>query len=207
MMVPAPNAQKPLLAGMRPFNNCNQESFTSSESDLLNVDDSSHLRFKNDATLKPNEFTDTRMLESFSNPTIGYADLDANLLSVYGVPTQKRSTRSNIRQNEQTWQPYTDWNRWDEHGRAERQGNALQINNNGYSEPTSQYNINGQWYYPSNNQLNYETQIFPYHAMQAYDPYDFAPIDGWKAVPNRTIGNGISRKSGFLQDKSGRNSM
>ena len=138
--------------------------------DEIVVNDSSHTKFlgmnNNANKLKKNKFNDARKLDGFKNHS--YVDAE-----------EKHDRAADI-SLKQTFPIFQDWNEWDK----------SQRDDNNYAAPTGYKNINGRFYYPMGDELNYETQIFPYHDYMAYDPYDFVAGVAWPVDPARTWGKG-----------------
>ena len=138
--------------------------------DEIVINDSSHTKFlgmnNNANKLKKNKFNDARKLDGFKNHS--YVDAE-----------EKHDRAADI-SLKQTFPIFQDWNEWDK----------SQRDDNNYAAPTGYKNINGRFYYPMGDELNYETQIFPYHDYMAYDPYDFVAGVAWPVDPARTWGKG-----------------
>ena len=105
--------------------------------------------------------------------------------------TRDESADSRIKPVQQPFIPkptYSVYKDWDSLDKTLRGGNH-------YKYPTSYKHLN--LFYPAKDQLNYEKAIMPYHEYYSYDPYDFAPIAGWKTESTRTWGNGKFNKYGY----------
>ena len=94
-----------------------------------------------------------------------------------GVPTFKY-----------TWPIYRDWDAYDSPAII----NPITRNNN-YLPPKGLTFGNRLLELP----LDPDTNFYPYNWYQANDPFDYAPIDAWKNMPNRTWGGGIYDKNGY----------